>query len=144
MAKDCVFCEAPAEMAWQPFGPDENPLTYTRLGSHYRGFTVIPVCGFCQRERIEAGDLMYFQHRKIEYTFKLGDAVPVAIQMTDTERALYAALQCALDLFAHEFCYSSTGEVIKTSGGPSVGGHWVEQARAAIVKLQRKNAATID
>jgi hypothetical protein len=142
MAKDCVFCEEPAEMAWQPFGPDENPLTFVRLGSHYRGFTVIPVCGFCQREKIEMGDMMYFRHRAVNYTFQKGDSAPVAIQLTPTEQAMYSQLLVALDLFAHEFCHND-GTIIGAPDKMTIGAHWVEDARAAILKAQRKNAQTV-
>lgn len=37
-----------ATYAWQPFGPGEQPWTFTFLGSHYRGFTVIKVCDSCR------------------------------------------------------------------------------------------------
>lgn len=142
MAKNCVFCEEAAELAWQPFGPDENPLTFTRPGSHYRGFTVIPVCGFCQREKIEMGDMMYFRHRAVNYTFQKGDPAPVAIELTDTEQAMYSALLEALDLFAHEFTHRD-GRVVGAPDNMNIGGHWVTQARAAILKVQRKNAKDV-
>lgn len=76
----CAICKhAGREMTWQPFGPNENPLSFTIPGSHYRGFPAIPVCGFCQREKIEIGETVYFTHKGIEYQFCFrDDTVPHA------------------------------------------------------------------
>jgi hypothetical protein len=49
-AKKCKYCGKEAIWACQPYGPDED-TTFALLGSHYRGFTVIPVCDEC-KERI--------------------------------------------------------------------------------------------
>lgn len=51
---------------------------------------------------------------------------------------LIAALEEALDLFAHEFCYKDGRVVLDhTTGKPyNAGGVWVQQARAAIAKAR--------
>jgi len=47
--RKCEVCkQSEAEWAWQPFGPDENPRTFTTLGSHYRGFPVLAICNHCE------------------------------------------------------------------------------------------------
>lgn len=54
----CQICHEKgqyAEWAWQPFGPNETPDSFMLLGSHYRGFLVIKVCGTC-RSAIQTGD----------------------------------------------------------------------------------------
>jgi len=56
------------------------------------------------------------------------------------QKDLVAALEEALELFAYEFCYSD-GRVIEAHGGPSAGGAWVKQARAAIEATKRRKAA---
>ena len=71
----CAICKgksserADREWTWQPFGPDESPLCFTLPGSHYRGFPAIPVCGFCQREKIEMGEVVFFRYKGVEYRF---------------------------------------------------------------------------
>lgn len=70
----CQVCKkAPAEWAWQPWGPDESPLSFALLGSHYRGYPVVKVCGFCKREAIEnakdRGEPVQFQFKGQEYVF---------------------------------------------------------------------------
>lgn len=49
MTPKCQICKTnPVEMAWQPFGPDEDGRrALTMLGSHYRGFPVVKVCDSC-------------------------------------------------------------------------------------------------
>lgn len=59
----CQLCRAPAVWAWQPFGPDENPLSFATLGSHYRGFAVVKICEGC-KARLQSGK------EKIEFTHK--------------------------------------------------------------------------
>jgi hypothetical protein len=70
----CQVCNhADAEWSWQPFGPDESPLSFTLPGNHYRGFPVVKVCGFCKREVIEncaeTGTPVWFTHKDTEYVF---------------------------------------------------------------------------
>lgn len=57
----CEMCAAfgrpPSEdaiWAYQPNGPDEHP-TYTTLGSHYRGFTMLAVCDNC-KDQLQAAE----------------------------------------------------------------------------------------
>jgi hypothetical protein len=52
-AKKCKICKR-EEAIWacQPYGPD-NGMTFTTLGSHYRGFYMLPLCDEC-KERIAA------------------------------------------------------------------------------------------
>lgn len=64
------------------------------------------------------------------------------LQLSDAHDALLAELEEALDLFAYEFCYRSGGEVIKVGGKPSVGGAWVERARAAMTAARGLPADT--
>ena len=59
----CQLCKAPALWAWQPFGPDENPLSFALRGILYRGFAVVKVCDEC-KARLESGK------EKIEFTHK--------------------------------------------------------------------------
>lgn len=48
MARRCELCRLNnAIYAWQPLGPDESPRSLQVLGSHYRGFPLIRVCGEC-------------------------------------------------------------------------------------------------
>jgi hypothetical protein len=50
----CQVCkQEQAEWAWQPFGPNETPDSYTLIGSHYRGFPVIKVGGVSDTPRHE-------------------------------------------------------------------------------------------
>ena len=70
----CQVCRhADAEWSWQPFGPDENPLSFALIGSHYRGFPVVKVCDFCKREAIEncveTGTPVRFTLKETEYVF---------------------------------------------------------------------------
>ena len=70
----CQICKnAPAEWAWQPFGPHDGPLSFALLGGHYRGFPVIKVCGFCKAERIEncaePGEPVRFVYKYTPYVF---------------------------------------------------------------------------
>lgn len=47
--RKCKICRThEADWAWQPFGPSEDCRDgMAFLGSHYRGFPVIPICDFC-------------------------------------------------------------------------------------------------
>ena len=70
----CQVCKhADAEWSWQPFGPDESPLSFALPGNHYRGFPVVKVCGFCKREAIEncaeTGTPIRFTLKDTEYVF---------------------------------------------------------------------------
>ena len=71
----CQVCKhAPAEWSWQPCGPDENPLSFSLPGNHYRGFPIVKVCDFCKREAIEVAHLpdqkpVRFTYKAIEYVF---------------------------------------------------------------------------
>lgn len=56
----CQACkEQVAEWAWQPFGPSESPDSFALLGSHYRGFPVVKVCGSC-KSAFQSGDVQVF------------------------------------------------------------------------------------
>lgn len=70
----CQICKhADAEWSWQPWGPDESPLSFTLPGSHYRGFPVVKVCDFCKRESLEViaitGKRVEFSHKGNTYEF---------------------------------------------------------------------------
>lgn len=67
----CQCCkEEEALFAWQPFGPDDNPASYTTLGSHYRGFPVIKVCFWC-KTAFASGDFeVTFTYNKTRYVGK--------------------------------------------------------------------------
>lgn len=66
----CQLCkQARATLAWQPFGPDESPLSFQFLGSHYRTFTVIKICDNC-KDQIKAtaqGQPFHFTHQSKTY-----------------------------------------------------------------------------
>ena len=63
----CQTCgDTEADGAWQPFGPDSDPMTFMMLGSHYRGFPVIKVCWPCA-EAIKDGLITEFTYRKVKY-----------------------------------------------------------------------------
>lgn len=48
LMKKCKHCHKnEAIWAWQPFGPDEDPQSSSRLGYHTRGFPMIQLCDFC-------------------------------------------------------------------------------------------------
>lgn len=57
--------------AWQPWGPDADGLSFTTLGSHYRGFPIVKVCEGC-REAINEGQTVEFTYMKNLYEFKDG------------------------------------------------------------------------
>ena len=76
----CKVCKhAEAEWAWQPWGPGNSHLSFTVLGSHYRGFPVVKVCDFCKREAIEnakeSGKPVRFSFTGGDYVFD-GERVP--------------------------------------------------------------------
>jgi hypothetical protein len=50
--------------AWQPFGPGKTPDTFTLLGSHYRGFTVVAVCDDCKNAYQRGEPLLIVAKRK--------------------------------------------------------------------------------
>ena len=61
--KKCQTCKTnAAEIAWQPFGPSESADCFVRLGSHYRGFTVVAICGECE-DRLH-------DHAELPFTIK--------------------------------------------------------------------------
>lgn len=70
--KRCACCCAPAVWAWQPDGPGETPLAFAVLGSHHRGFPVVPVCDD-HRDRIRAGESVTFAYAARAYTFASGE-----------------------------------------------------------------------
>jgi hypothetical protein len=61
MATKCRICKSLADYAWQPWGPAVEALRagFVLLGSHYRGFPVVPVCESCKRD-IEHDDAVRF------------------------------------------------------------------------------------
>jgi len=74
MYPKCAICRhARTIHAFQPFGPDDKPL-FTALGSHYRGFPVIPVCDEC-KQRILSGAPYSFTYQ--------GDIYTASAQYTD-------------------------------------------------------------
>jgi hypothetical protein len=65
MAK-CKTCNTDEPIwAWQPFGPDDKGIT-ALLGSHYRGFPVIPICNQCKSDA-DAGIPLEFIYKKERY-----------------------------------------------------------------------------
>lgn len=71
--RKCAFCqEREAELMCQPFGPAVN-ITYTTIGSHYRGFVAFPICRNCQ-EDLDGGESLKVMYRGkeviIEETYK--------------------------------------------------------------------------
>lgn len=64
-----VECRDFAVWGWQPFGPDfDNRLTFTTLGSHYRGFPVIKVCDECKRKIEDGVSLKFWVSRRQKIT----------------------------------------------------------------------------
>jgi hypothetical protein len=59
ICQSCKTRGTEAQYAWQPLGPDEKATSFMALGSHYRGFPVIKICGTC-KHRIEQGQPVYF------------------------------------------------------------------------------------
>ncbi len=58
----CKICHvAVADWAWQPCGPG-TVMTFTTLGSHYRGYPVVKVCDWCKR-RVQLQKTGHFQFR---------------------------------------------------------------------------------
>ena len=65
----CQICKThKSEWSWQPFGPDESPLSFTTPGSHYRGFTVVKICDAC-KQNLESGKPVEFIHKNEHYTY---------------------------------------------------------------------------
>lgn len=60
----CQVCKAhEASWAFQPFGPNPESLTFTTLGSHYRGFPpVVKVCYACKLA-IEQGQTITYRYK---------------------------------------------------------------------------------
>ena len=79
MAK-CKFCGAAAGWSWQPNGPGEV-LTFTTLGSHYRGFAVIKVCDACKAQIEDDSNVMLLilQYRDEEKSRKPKPATPTPV-----------------------------------------------------------------
>ena len=72
-----------AEWAWQPFGPDESPDCFTALGSHYRGFPVIKVCGIC-KSAFQSGDFVVkFSYQGFHYLAKDHKITEVHVSLWD-------------------------------------------------------------
>lgn len=70
----CKCCDNEAEWAWQPFGPGESPDTFSLLGSHYRGFSVIKICDTC-KQNAQAGIPLEFIHKSKRYIGNAYDEV---------------------------------------------------------------------
>ena len=66
MAK-CASCQKDAVWAWQPFGPGEDALVFTALGSHYRGFPVVKVCDECKQTAQKGRPGVLFNYKKSGY-----------------------------------------------------------------------------
>ena len=66
--------------AWQPFGPDESPLSFMVLGSHYRGFPVIKITQ-AECDLIKNGGPFEFTYKKQGYFFLRGEVVSIEQQM---------------------------------------------------------------
>jgi hypothetical protein len=60
----CQVCESrEAVWAFQPFGPDPETLTFTTLGSHYRGFPpIVKVCDGC-KVVIQRGQAITYRYK---------------------------------------------------------------------------------
>lgn len=76
MAK-CAVCGNKVDSAWvwQPFGPDDDSVSFQMGGSHYRGFPAIKTCCACHDD-IHAGKRVEFTYRKIRYQFQRGMRMP--------------------------------------------------------------------
>lgn len=59
------------EWAWQPFGPDQSVMCFSRLGHHYRGFPVVKVTEE-QRKTIRAGSRFEFKYKTKRYIAESG------------------------------------------------------------------------
>lgn len=73
---NCQCCKergTEAQHAWQPLGPGEKVTSFMTLGSHYRGFPVVKICGAC-KVRIETGQPVYFTVRKVTMICEDGKA----------------------------------------------------------------------
>jgi hypothetical protein len=87
----CQCCkEEEALFAWQPFGPDGNPASYTTLGSHYRGFPVIKV-GLACKTAFTSGDF------EVEFVYKRTHYVGKDHQISEKIYANEAEAQAAMD-----------------------------------------------
>ncbi|NJO84558.1 MAG: hypothetical protein HC828_18495 [Blastochloris sp.] len=80
----CRIChQEPASYQWQPWGPNESALLFTRPGYHYRGFATLPVCGAC-KDQIEAGATQIFRYKNTWYTFCATEhTAPISISLWD-------------------------------------------------------------
>lgn len=63
----CQLCKAPALWSWQPFGPDESPLSFAVPGNHYRGFAVVKVCDECKASIESGNESILFTHKGESY-----------------------------------------------------------------------------
>lgn len=83
-ATKCQICKCEdATTAWQPFGPAESPMSFSFLGSHYRGFPVVKVCDTCRLQAIEGAannrsGPVHFAYKGVQYVFD-GGHTPRAI-----------------------------------------------------------------
>lgn len=69
----CNICrENEATWAWQPFGPNDTPDSFTLPGSHYRGFAVVKVCDSCKVE-IQDRKSLYFSYKRRRYNLWRGE-----------------------------------------------------------------------
>jgi len=63
----CAAClSTPATWTMQPFGPDDERITFTLPGSHYRGFPAIGVCDAC-KQLVQAGQRVAFVYKHVYY-----------------------------------------------------------------------------
>ena len=96
----CQAChEQAAEWAWQPFGPNESPDSFVALGSHYRGFPVVKVCGSC-KSAFQTGDFI------VRFSYKGHRFVAENHQVRECDISLYVdpAHQDASEFTGHPVC----------------------------------------
>lgn len=80
----CRIChQGQVSYQWQPWGPDESALLFTRPGYHYRSFATLPICGTC-KDQIEAGATQIFRYKDTWYLFTAREhTAPVSISLWD-------------------------------------------------------------
>ena len=68
MDRKCLCCgEEEAIWAWQPFGPGEDIMCFSGLGSHYRGFPVIAVGDDCKQDVEDGRPGVIFTYKRVGY-----------------------------------------------------------------------------
>ena len=64
----CRSCKTNESVhTWQPFGPDDSILCFTRPGYHYRGFPAIGICEDCKNNVENGNPGVIFTYKKTGY-----------------------------------------------------------------------------